>query len=147
MGIISVVSAILSGIGAGIAIWQACKARKYRDEILQDRKKILLIDLTGIIQEAKKECLKIATPVNKPARGVDQQHVINTIRNCLDKIKNNTHKFRYSSIGKIISSTEGLVNDYVNEKDGAKRSAIADRMLSSMGNISSIISQEIDREI
>ena len=147
MAIISVFGAIASIVGACVAIWQVRKAKRYRDEIKKDRKKILLFDFHSHIQEAKKECLKISTPVNKAVRGVDQQQVINTIRNCLDLIKDNVHKFENDKLSECISTIQNLIGEYIKEKEDEKRSSIADEIRLSLGEISSLISQEIDREI
>jgi hypothetical protein len=144
---ISIIGAILSAVGAAITIWQALKVRKYRDEILQDRTKMLLVDIIGLAKKTRDECRKIITPAGKPIRGVDQQQVINLIRDCLDRIKDNTHKFETTSIDPIISQMDSYIYFYVREENEIERYKYGDKIYTSLGDIISLVSREIDRKI
>lgn len=144
---ISIIGAILSATGAAIAIWQALKIRKYRDEILYDRTKILLVDIIGIAKKTRDECRKIMTPVGKPIRGVDQQQVINSIRDCLDRIKDNSHKFATTSLSQIILQMENHMYFFVKEENEAERYKYGDKIYQSLGDIISLVSKEIDQKI
>lgn len=146
MDIVSISGAILSMISAAIAIWQAYRARRYRDEILLDRRKRLLIDVSGVARRAREECRKIVTPVGRPVRGVDQQHVINSIRDCLDRIKDNAHQFG-TILDKALGEAEYQLGNYIQEQDESQRFSIGDMLYKALGVIIRIISEEIDREI
>lgn len=147
MDVLNLLSTGLSGIGAVIAIWQARKAKKYRDEILRDRTKILLIDTIGVAKKAREECRKIITPVGKPVRGVNQQEVINSIRDCLDKLKDNTHKFEKTNIASTITSLDSSIANYINEIDNVNRFSEGDRIYEALGEIIREIAHEIDRNV
>jgi len=138
---------IFSVIGAAISIWQAMKARGYKDEILHDRLKILLIELMGIAKRARDECKKIITPVGKPPRGVDQQIVINCIRDCLDKLKDNSHKFSLQTLQQIIVKIEKRIDLYASESDAKKKYSHADQIYKYLGDTISFLNQTIDSEI
>lgn len=145
MDIVSISGAILSMMSAAIAIWQAYRARRYRDEILLDRRRRLLIDVSGVARRAREECRKIVTPVGQPVRGVDQQHVINSIRDCLDRIKDNAHQFEV--LDKALGEAEKQLDNYLQEQDESHRFAIGDMLYKALGVIIGIISEGMDREI
>lgn len=144
---LSFLGVILSGLGAIIALWQARKAKKYRDEIIQDRTKILLIDTIGIARKARDECRKIITQVGKPVRGVDQQEVINTIRDCLEKVMDNSHKFELEDISESIKSLDDNIAHYSREADKSKRFQLGDNIYVDLGEIIRQLSQEIDNKL
>jgi len=147
MNTISIIGALFSIVGAIIAIRQAIKARNYKDEILHDRLKMLLVDAMGIAKKARVECRKIITPVGKPARGVDQQQVINSIRECLEKIKDNEHKFSVGTLPLSIKLTEIHIDQYAKESEDGKRYTIGNKIYEKLGEIISCLSREIDRQI
>lgn len=147
MSVISIIGAFFSAVGAIIAIQHAIKAGKYKDEILHDRVKMLLVDVMGIAKKARDECKKIITPIGKPPRGVDQQQVINSIRECLDKIKDDKHKFSVKTLPQNISQIEKYIDQYATESDDEKRHTVGDQIYKSLGEIISCLSKEVDRQI
>jgi len=147
MNAVSIVGAVLSAIGAGVAIHQALKVKKYRDEILHDRLKILLFEVMGIAKKAREECRKIVTPVGKPVRGVDYQSVVNSIRDCIDKIRDNNHKFSVEELSQNISQVDKLINQYAKESEESQRHTLGDQMYKCIGDIISCLTEEIDRQV
>lgn len=147
MEVINLAGAVFSVIGAAIAIWQAHKAKSYRDEILRDRTKILLIDAIGVARKAREECRKIMTPVGKPVRGIDQQQVVNTIRDCVDKLKDNQHKFEQPKLRMFIESLEHEISNYTSQTEESKRFGIGDEIYKILGEIIGNLSHEIDRSV
>ena len=93
------------------------------------------------------ECKKIITPIGKPPRGVNQQQVINSIRECLDKIKDDEHKFSVETLPQSISQIEKHIDQYATESDDGKRHTIGDQIYKSLGEIISCLSKEVDRQI
>ena len=147
MNTISIIGAFFSIVGAIVAIRHAIKARKYKDEILHDRLKMLLIDVMGIAKKARDECRKIITPIGKAIRGVDQQQVIDSIRECLEKIKDNNHKFSVETLPKSILQIEKHIAQYAKESEDKKRYAIGDQIHENLREIISCLSKEIDRQV
>lgn len=141
---ISIAGSICSVIGAIIAIWQASRAKNFRDEICRDRKKMILIDCRGDIRMARKECRKIITPVNKKPRGINNQKVINAVREHFDRIKDNIGKFDSRDLKLSITDLNDQINKYILENDESKRYKIADKMNDTIDDISKIITEEID---
>lgn len=144
---VSILGAILSAVGAAIAIWQAYRARRYRDEILQDRRKMALVEAIGIARKARDECRKIVTPLGKPIRGVDQQQVVDSIRDCVDRLRDNAHKFQSPRVVGSVPKLERLVDDYTQARDEATRYKVADDMYKVLSNTIGSISEEIDRAV
>ncbi len=147
MNAISIISAIFSVVGAIIAIRQAVKARNYKNEIFHDRLKIFLVDVIGIAKKAREECKKIITPVGKPIRGIDQQKVINSIRECLEIIKDNNHKLPVNTLGNSIIEIDYCIDHYAKEFEDKKRYALGDDIYKYLGDIISCLSKEIDHQI
>ena len=147
MNVISIIGAILSAVGAAVAVRQAVKARKYRDEILRDRLKIVLIEVVGIAKKARAESRKIITPIGKPVRGVDQQQVINSIRDCLEKVKDNNHRFSVDGFPQSINQIEGFIDEFAKEPDESKRYKIGDQIYKNLGDVISCLIEEIDCQV
>lgn len=147
MDITSFTGTAFSVIGAVISLWQAGRARKYRDEILRDRLRFVLIELIGIARKAREECRKLVTPVGKPVRGVDPQHVVNVIRDCVERIKDNAHKFNATDLTVSLTEVEQRLKTYVREQDPSARFAIGDTLYTSLSSVISRISEELDREM
>lgn len=145
MDVVSIVSALLSAIGAAIAIWQAYRAKTYRDEILQDRRKMALVETIGTARKARDECRKIVTPVGKPVRGLDQQQVVNAIRDCVDRLRDNAHKFRSTKLTGCVTTLESLLANYAQTADEVARYKVADDMYKALTGAIGAISEEIDR--
>ena len=148
MVVTSIVGAIFSVIGAIVAIRQARKARKYKDELLRDRKKMLLIDVFGLARRARDECGKMLPTGSKRARrGVDSQQAISSIRECLDRIKDNEHKLTDPKLDAAIAATQHELQEYVRDNDESRRFAVAQKMYNSLSEIIRNISKGIDSEL
>jgi len=147
LDLVSIVSAVLSAIGAAIAIWQAYKAKTYRDEILRDRRKMALVETIGTARKARDECRKIVTPVGKPVRGLDQQQVFNAIRDCVDRLRDNAHKFQSIRLTGCVTTLEQLLGSYAQTTDEAARYKIADELYKALSDTIGAISEEIDRSV
>lgn len=142
---VSILGAVLSAVGAALAIWQAARAKKYRDEVLQDRRRFALVEAIGLARNAREESRKIATPVGKPVRGVDPQAVINAIRDCLDRIREDGHKFQDPGVTAAVSEAQRYLVDYVREKDESRRHTVADGMYKSLQDLTARLSEAVDR--
>lgn len=147
MDFISIIGSVFSVLGALYAFYQANKAKQYKDEIQQDRKKMVLVDVIGIARHARKECRKIITPVGKPARGVVPQDVINSIRDCIERIHDNIHKFHFSKLNETISKIENQLKNYINENDETQRYSIGDNLYISLGELNRKINEELNSSI
>ncbi len=106
MRFLDFLGAICSIAGAAVAAWQAYRAKKFRDEIVHDRVRRLLIDAVSITRQARSECQKIMTPVSRRVRGVDQQVVIDSIRACIENLQDNAHHFSSNQLNQAIVSIE-----------------------------------------
>jgi hypothetical protein len=147
MYVVSIIGALLSAIGAAVAIHQALRVKKYRDEILHDRLKILLFEVMGIAKKAREECRKIITPVGNHVRGVNQQIVVNSIRDCLEKIEDNSHKFSVDGLSEIMSQVDALIGKYTKETDESQRYSLGDQIYKLLGRIISCLTEEIDLQV
>ena len=147
METLSITAALFSIVGAIIAIWQATRAKKYRDEIGHDRLKIILIEISRVATNAREECRKIVTPVGKSIRGVDPQVVVNSIRDCIDRIKDNEHRFKTKEFRSNIAAIEQQLEKYINEKEESGRYAIGDLLYKMLSDIVSSVSEQIDSAI
>lgn len=147
MDVVSIVGAILSAIGAAIAVWQAYRARTFRDEILQDRRKMALVEAIGIARKAREECRKIVKPVGRAGRGVDPQQVVNTIRDCAERLRDNAHKFQSPRVGECVSKLEQLIETYARASEDEVRYTIAGDMYKALSDAICIVGVEIDRAV
>jgi len=138
---------VLTAIGTIITIWQASKAKSYRDEILEDRQKLSLIELKSSLKHVRSECKKITTPVNKPFRGVDTQKVIDELQDFLDKMKENTHKIKLDKFQKSIISIEVFIQNFKDESDPNERNKIGDKLFKELSDLGGLIAENIDKKM
>lgn len=136
--------AVLSGIGAGISIWQAHRAKRYRDEILADRVRMALIEMSGSLKAARDECKKIMTPVSKPMRGVDAAKVIGLIQSCAEKLKENGHRLGITGVEVLAATLEGHLGAFTANPDLAFRQKKADEIYECLNELVAQVARQID---
>ena len=147
MEISNAIAMIVTTIGTGVTVWQAYKAKSYRDDILEDRQKISLIELKSSLKQARTECQKITTPVSKPFRGVDIQRVIDELQNFLDKLKENIHKIKLKRFQESINTIEKYILAFKNENEQSKRDKIGDDLLKELSDLGGFIAENIDKKV
>ena len=147
MDIGNFIALLLTAMGTIVTIWQASKAKSYRDEILEDRQKLSLIELKSSLKQVRSECKKITTPVDKPFRGVDIQKVIDELQDFLDKMKENTHKIKLDKFQKSINSIETFIQNFKNESDPNKRNKIGDKLFKELSDLGGLIAENIDKKV
>lgn len=103
---------VLSGIGATISIWQAARAKSYRDEVVFARKHSVIIDLVGTLKQARDECRKIATPLEKRMRGIDAGAIIKHVMIAREKTSEYGHRFDDKRASELAVSIGGLLTRY-----------------------------------
>jgi hypothetical protein len=135
---------LLSALGAAISIWQAYKAKRYRDEILADRIRLALIDMASSAKHVREECKKITTPVNKPMRGVDPDRVIAAIQDCAEKLNENGHRFAVPEVEKMASQLNTHIIAYKSNSDAANRRQTADRIYDILNELVAYLARRID---
>ncbi len=82
---VTIIGAVLSAIGAGIAIWQAMKAKSERERLESLFRKMYLDDVSGFLKHAQAESNKMlnkATPANRGDK------IQNDIQGYIDKSVN-----------------------------------------------------------
>lgn len=147
MDVGNLIGLILTAIGTLITIWQATKAKSYRDEIVEDRKKLSLIDLKSSLIQIRSECRKISTPVNKPLRGVNPQKIIDELQDFVVKMKENEHKINLQEFSESITTMEKYISDYKNENDEEIRSNIGDMLFQELSDLGGLIAKDIDDKV
>lgn len=111
-GVVSIVGAILSGIGCYYAWCQARRALTARQEIECDRKNSSIIESSLLARRAREESILLQKGRATSVRGVDLQAVVNKIRECLQHIGDCSHRFEDSKLSTLISDSIGLIGKY-----------------------------------
>src|SRR5690625_2214611 len=125
---IMIVDTLFSIAGAAVSYWQATRANNYRDEVLRERRRRALSDLLVIARRAREECRGIMTPIGKSLRGIDPQKRIDSIRGCIDRLKEDGHQFRHTSLTKRMKDLEERIRLYVPEVNESTQYRVADGM-------------------
>lgn len=76
----------LSGIGAGVAIWQACLARSYNEQIRVDIRKLNVLRCAEYLRKALESIRKLPSDASKIPRGGKTETLIEGIKACFDDI-------------------------------------------------------------
>lgn len=140
----TVAGTVLSGLGAFISVWQARKAKRYRDEILADRVRMALIEMSGSLKAARDECKKIKTPVGKPMRGIDTSKVIGLIQACAEKLRENGHRLGISGIEASAANLEVHLSSFTANPDLAFRQKKADEIYDCLNELVAQVARQID---
>ena len=143
-----IIGLILTALGTGLSFWQAHKAKTYKNEILSDRKKLTLIELSITAKRAREECQKITTQLSgKIQRGVNQQAVIDKIQNLIDHLKENQHRFNIPTFAENITSIEKGLATYKSTENAKDRQEIGDALYSNINQILAKFKQAFDTDI
>lgn len=147
MNTISIIGVILTAIGTFITIYNTAKAKKYRDEIREDRQKIFLIDFKSILISTRNECKKITTPVLKQQRGFDPQKSLDEIQNLVDKMKEYSHNINLIEYENYIKRIENHIGRYKIESDPTERCKIGDKLYKELSDLGGFVAKSIDNKI
>lgn len=126
MDILNAVGAIASIGAAVVAVWQASRAKRYRDELQSLSVKQLLIELLGKGERARLECRKLGSTSSQSVRGVDRQAIMAELHSFVDKLSDNQHLWGRGPVVDRISKTRNLLVQYSQLSDESKRRTCAD---------------------
>ena len=84
--IVTWVGTILSGLGAAIAVWQACVARSYRDQIRVDIRKLGILRTAELLRRALDFIRKFPSDSSKVPRGGKTETLIEQTKECFDHV-------------------------------------------------------------
>ncbi|QDT51325.1 hypothetical protein Pan258_54140 [Symmachiella dynata] len=143
----AVVGGVAAVVSAFVAVKQARNAKSYRDEIFDVKKRTVLLELLPEANKARDACKSLTTPVNKPhviPEGVDEQRMIDTISDCLDRVKDNAHNFGNKKIGNAANLAAKFVAEYISKNPGLDRFQVADDMKSAIGKLISAIREAME---
>ncbi|NOH22553.1 hypothetical protein [Vibrio europaeus] len=148
MDIGNAVGLVLTFVGTAISLYQAYKAKTYRDEIASDRQKLILIELLPVVKHARDECKKIITPVNGQMRGVSVEKVIGSIQDCAEKIQEYSHRLSDTTLSSsAVSDIQSKISSYKTEVDPRQRHIIADTLYGDLNSVIQSLSTTIDQKI
>jgi hypothetical protein len=147
MDILNLAAAVCSVLGAIIAIWQAYRAKTFRDEVSRDRTRLMLIDAVGVARGARAECQKIMTPVGRRLRGVNEQGVIDAIRACVERIKDNAHRVSCEELNRLTAALEARALTYTSTSGEKERGEVGDAMYSDLNRVIELLSRRLDEEL
>jgi selenocysteine lyase/cysteine desulfurase len=126
---------------------QARTARRYRDEIKHDRKKLAIVEAANYIRNARNECKKLRTPVGNPPRGLNKQNVIDAIRDCIEKARENAHRFQSESIDAVLKKAHDQALEYVSAQDDPLQCGIGDNMYETLDTLVRHLAELQDTEL
>ena len=144
---ISIIGVVLTAIGTFVTLYNTAKAKKYRDEIREDRQKIFLIDFKSLLISTRNECKKITTPVLKQQRGFDPQKTLDELQNLVDKMKEYSHNINLKEYEDYIKRIENLIDTYKKESDQTERSKIGDKLYKELSDLGGFVAKNIDSKI
>ena len=92
MGGWEIAGVIASILGAAVSIWQASRAKRFRDEIHRDRKIFALVELLPSARASRDECKKIRKSATGTMRGVKPDIVLGVIQNFAESLQEQSHR-------------------------------------------------------
>lgn len=121
--VINRISFILAIAGALFSWWQACRAKKIKDEIKADRIKTALIDLMTKAESARTSSQKLAPLISgKQSRGFDLTEYLRIIQQFIERLNDNMHLFTSDALFNSFSELKKDFDKYKNESDTARKS-------------------------
>lgn len=135
---------LLTAIGTAVTLWQARRVKKFRDEIVSDRKRSSLFELIQKSKIALKESTLIMTPVGEPIRGVNEQSIIDTIQILVDRVHEHSHREQMTVVVEIADTVERRIGEYRKEKSQAKRHQYADAIHKDLNSLIAVLSKKIE---
>lgn len=126
MDIDTVLNRIGFVITVGCAIfswWQACRAKKIKDEIKADRIKTALIDIMTKAESARTSSQKLAplTP-GKQSRGFNSTEYLRIIQQFIERLNDNMHLFKSEALFNSFLELRKEFDKYKNESDTTRKS-------------------------
>jgi hypothetical protein len=139
---------LLTFCSTALAFYQAHRAKSYKEEILADRQKLVLIEIMPIAKSARDEIKKITTPVGKPMRGVDPQKVIHSVQDLAERLQEHSHRLKGNfREKKSVISLQGYIEDYKAEQVLEERYRIADLIYTELNKIVESLALSIDSSV
>lgn len=81
---LTIVGTVVTLVGTGVTVWQASKAREYKEQIKFDVRKINLASVSERLKRAQEEIRRLPTSSQSTARGVRPNELIKNTREHFD---------------------------------------------------------------
>lgn len=135
----------LAIVAAGIAVWQAWKAKGYKNEILSDRRRYALVDMFASAKRAREDVKKLTRPVSgRPMRGVNPSEVLAVTQDCVDEIDQNCHRYGIDGLEQIVGDLRQCLRDYTAASTDDDRFSLADSMQDKLSQMIRAAKQKMD---
>lgn len=120
--IIGFLSFILSVGSAFFALWQAHKAKKIKDEIMDEKLKENVRELLTKANIARTDSQRLIPLVSgKQNRGFDPTDSLKNIRSFIEKLNDSEHLFKNNDIEALKKKLKTSFDSYVKETDEAEK--------------------------
>jgi hypothetical protein len=134
MAVLSIIGAILSGIGCWCAWVQARRAKQAREAIEVDRKRAAVIESTALAKRAREEAARLQKRFANSVRGMDLQAVVDKIKDCLQYIGDCIHRVDDDEVASILADSDRMIMGYPTMKM-EDRYAMADSIYDNMSKL------------
>ena len=157
----TILGAVASLFGAGIAIWQASKAKSAAREVDRVKKQILDHRQTSELSKIQGSCRKAQNAMAKygPASslnslsGVDPEHDAKEVQDFLllitehlDYFKNKFKPDLWNEADSLCNKIHPMLNEFVDETEGKRRKANGTKILLELNQFSSTIKKLVDTQ-
>ena len=157
----TIVGAVASVLGAGIAIWQASKAKSAAREAERVKEQILDHRQTSELSKIQSGCRRAQNAMTKygPASplsslsGVDPEHDAKEVQDFLLLITEHRDYFKHSIKPNLLNEADSLCNkihpmlkEFVDEPGGEKFKNSGTKILLKLNQFSSIIKKLVDTQ-
>ena len=153
----TIVGAVASFLGAGIAIWQASRAKSAAREAEKVKEQILGQRQTSELSQIQSSCRKAQNAMAKygPAsssnslQGTDSEHDAKEVQDFLLLVTEHREYFkhtRWNYADSICDKIHPMLNEFVDETEGEKLKAGGTIILLELNKFSSIIKKLVDAQ-
>lgn len=148
---LTIASIVLSVVGTVVTLWQAWSARnashaakRYRDELLEDRRKAVIAGIIPLAYSAREASALLQRPIGgRVIRGISEQTSLDNIDKFANALHDHVDSLGITELKKHLKRLEDNLLRYRKPMPKSDRYQIADEVLFSIRECTSLITRKL----